>query len=219
MEQFNLTSSAKTLIQTIVKPYSDMLDTEGITIEDLRLWVQNSFKDANILAKIDLETEDMSVLKANIIDALMASIESALTLYQEDKEVLPWDIITALSKDQTSIFKIETEELPITVSINGQKYDHMMSAELVYGLLLYAKTDTNKYELSLYDTVIEPELPERFQNQTNKFVLTLTNDEKIYFNSPDLMTGFTTGAMWLEQDHHKFWKHLHETDKNIELTF
>ena len=144
-----------------------------------------------------------------------------------DKTILPWDLQKCIANNDElfPIVIIDRDEniLPVTVTVNGQQFTHMLTEEFTMGLLLFSDPLVGNidFNITLFGTPFTSEYiiqHEADDEETNRFTrpdhdtttwYSVEINYTIYsFDTPDFMQGFATGAMWAGVDHHNYWTHL-----------
>lgn len=170
--------------------------------------------------------EFIELAKGTVIDTLISKIINQdvftdVIFFTDDNVILPWDIKTAIFFHEPvmiafGVLKGEPT-LPTEVVIQGRSFTYEASDELVAGLLLYSLMSGNKYDVNMFGI---PFSTDYFLNpQGNRFTKFCSNRRKpeysvkiggvtYCFTTTDFMQGLATGALWFNDDHHKYWTDL-----------
>jgi len=164
-------------------------------------------------------------------------------LFANGTILLPWDIQTAIGSDPelSKIFGILKDQkvLPVTISIDGNQFKHLISLEFICGLsvMLLSHTAGTKIDIYMSDVLFSKdyvnvskfisEYPSNYEMgqspihsriSDSNFSIIVDNT-KYYFDTGDFVQGFATGASWLNVDHRQYWKDLRDRSQNINITF
>lgn len=134
-----------------------------------------------------------------------------------DNNIYPWDIQYGIANNEnlSKMFGISKEmnKLPVDVIIGTQKFTHEFTHEFTHGLLLFNDIGNGDFIISIFNVPFNlvTEDDRFILNQERTYGVTI-GDHRYWFNTPDFMQGFTTGAMWKKVDHHVYWKELTKYD-------
>lgn len=189
-----------------------------------------NFYITGLSAPDDIYTEFQKInpnKSANIVEITRQII---FLLDKESKEnyhnvITPWTI--ELAKERAGLVGILGEikiRLPIVVKIYNNRYEHKLTQDLLFGILLVCK---NIEEISFYALI------ERYDNllvQYEDIAADYINDGKIKrrfvadtphmeitFNTIDVIIGVITGCKWLNRNSHKYISNI--TEEGVLLRF
>ena len=255
--------STLTYIATLLTPYADSINMA--TVPQVLDWIPRAFpgelaKHALSEAtkadtkkkqelKIDTDTEEVSkAVRTAVIEYIIAEITELsgnVAADHVDSTVLPWDAQTAIGYDTelSKMFGITAtdKQLPVTITIDGQLFTHMLTREFAAGLLLFSAPSVanHDFNITIFGQRWDPSYIDQAAKRNmwdidlSRFEVGLKNGyqyelevigtvEPYWFNTTDFMQGFATGAQWLGVDHHHYWRRLVQHDPNgseTEITF
>lgn len=207
-------------VKILIQPYVDVMDTIN-DMEVFRTWVGQIFpEDVD-----DIVVDNIETAKSYFITHLLLELRYVIVerkrfpperfLIKSFEDVTPWDIASIRDTDSTRIFGETQDKIPVTVVLNGNVFEHLMTEELAYGILL--STD-DKVQLYIHGI---PLSIESFQNKflaefqvENLFIPktvafeAIINNEHYIFSSPDFIQGIITGAGWMGYDPHTNFQSL-----------
>jgi hypothetical protein len=228
--QFELTECSSGYLIELVQPYLTAMD--GITDHELLIdWIKRFLPNDIEDLHPQFEGVEVNDIKQIVESHLMMKIACATQthfskghFYTHKLMCTPWDILNDGAKDPEvgELFFAELDTtLPVTITINGISHVHMITEEVVIGLLLYC--DISKYDISLSmcgipftEAFIEVLLNRAFyDNKNSQYVMTLTDDRKVQFSEPEFLQWFMTGALWNKRDvASKYWKEIFSRSLN-----
>jgi len=143
--------------------------------------------------------------------------------------ILPWDVQKVFIMDHRLASKFGISEgsitLPVSVGVGGNQSVHMMTEDLVAGLLAFCLVSEINFDITMFGVSFDPSFMRPQIGVTNKFIKQNTNSNSViigdttyYFIGTDFMKGFITGAQWANLDHRKYWNNLKDRNE-ILMTF
>lgn len=169
--------------------------------------------------------EFLELAKKAVVDVmirrLISNVEADIIFITGDNEVLPWDIKESIILDENLRKALKITQgytmLPVEVIINDKSFTHEFTNEFTCGLLLYSLMSRNNFIIRLFGI---PFNNNYFLNpQGNRYTKLCLNKRKpdysiliggvtYCFVTTDFIQGFATGALWFNDDHHKYWSNL-----------
>ena len=206
-----LTDVSKAYIETVIYPYTEVL--EPANFNEIIKWLPEVFNydDVdeivnNILQDFDDNFDDNSKAesaKSTILNFIRANWLKLLEV-PEDYDITPWDLSGTRDQQIEQLIGPAEESLEIEVKIGPNKYSHVVTEELAYGLLLALDGHLeylilmNGYELNIND------ICHKYQRETgvNFNYSANVNGYDVVFDSEDLIQGVVTAASWINVDPH-----------------
>lgn len=143
--------------------------------------------------------------------------------------ILPWDILSILDDNLSlvnvlKLGQIDSEKLPVTVTIGSTEYTHMLEEETFIGLLLFSDPSIGNFDFNIRifgvrftSDYIVPEIPEGVKHSA-RYVFEYTPEDdynvdvtnrRYGVSKVEFMRGFTTTeALWIYVDQHNYLKGL-----------
>ena len=169
--------------------------------------------------------EFVALAKNIVIDELIKRLVKAVyddvLFYKGDNVILPWDIKESMFFDdflaqRFGVVKGDST-LPVEVVVGSSRYTHNFSEELTMGLLLYSLLSQTPLAIFVFgipltkDYFLDP--------QGNRYTKLCSNARRpeysvqiagvtYCFITVSFMQGFSTGASWFNDDHHRYWTNL-----------
>jgi hypothetical protein len=228
-----------TYIQGLLKPYAEAIETAQDT-SSIEQWVPLAFPAglaAEALTKMrasSVENSDIvNTAKTSVIESIVSEIlETAANdgISSNATIVLPWDVQTGISNDEelsrVTGITIDNKTLPVTITLRNKFFTHSLTKEFTLGLLLFSLRTNFDFQVTISNTPFTTDYIVD-NNQLNKYSgYTLHDQDSMRnftvnikditytFDTPDLMQGFATGAMWAGVDHHDYWSELTQFNKD-----
>lgn len=233
-------------IQYLVRPYNEAINYAQ-DIESITRWVNLEFPgNLSKYAIIEMNKailqnrgaiDSLSVAKNAVIEYILVElleVSGNRARDEHDIVVLPWDvqIMIGFDKELTIMFNIAKGDvmLPVTVMIQNQPFQHMLSMDFVTGLLVFYYASNNPINITMFNVPITndyfitdgfPDLNSRYIIDRFTFFTVDVSDIRFKFDTSDFMQGFATGASWKHVDHHKYWTNLmsHTHNASTQITF
>lgn len=233
VKYFIINSFLKNILQPFINYYIDNLNEVILPWDILKIinCNENLCKFYNIISTFN-KLPDIIDLSPNIIDKyLINQDEIILSNEQEIKQETKKNthLVGETKRQSTSSLL-----LPIIINIGPQQFMHMVTREFTCGLLLFLSPNIANinFHISMFDFEFKYDHFNDINYNNNleknksypKYSIEICNI-KYYFISIDFMHGFSTGAMWINVDHHKYWKNLKmytcddNQEKIINMTF
>lgn len=160
--------------------------------------------------------------KQVIIEHLISTICMKVGINANDQHVLPWDVQEAIVKDKelSTLFGITVQTLPVTIKIGDKDHIHQFTADFTAGLF-FSVMNNNDYQITMFGSDVGLNYQSRYHKQVQPVYSIHVKDVKIYFNTPDFIQGFMTGAMWLNVNYQDYLHDLilHQGDTVTPMTF
>lgn len=218
-------------IQSLLLPYAQAID-QATSVEAIKQWIPEVFPgelSKHALAEIDKvvrklfnnftdSSEAITAAKTAALEYIIAEIiEISGNRARRDLGDIfgtPWDVQTAILADDdlNKMFAIHDNKLPITAVVNGQVVNHELSEEFVTGLTAFEKTSLGDFDIRVFG---QPALLPGYRRYSGywaqedgkvyKYHFTTSDDTVYYFNTPEFIQGFLTGAQWTGVDHRNYW--------------
>lgn len=231
--------TAVAYIQVLLTPYAEAINIADN--EQVIQWIPLAIPGAlrgELLNLVKIETaEPVRNVIIRFLVEFISVLAGGVAAFMKDKTILPWDLQKSIGNNQdlSSMFNITRDDnkLPVTVTVNGQQFTHMLTEEFTMGLLLFSDplVGNRDFNITLFGTRFtsdyiieqeneegEDENDEEDEQDTNRFTRPSRDTPTWYsveinytiyaFETPDFMQGFATGAMWAGVDHHNYWTHL-----------
>ena len=198
------------------------------------VWIKDEYRDLPEGQEIP---DAVTAAKNAVIEYLVAEIYELAgnSAYdRKDTYILPWDVQKAIGLDEELRvmcgINYKDRHLPVTVSVGPQQFTHMMTQDLLCGLLLFSSVAKHDFHITMYgapflvDYIVDPDNSYLFENDDIIAIFSVMVDGHTYhFETPDFMQGIATGATWLNIDHHQYWstliQHDYETEGKTVLSF
>jgi hypothetical protein len=237
LQQFELTDCGASYLNELVQPYLSAID--GVIDETLlKDWVKEYLPSEIETLGPQMEGLDAEAIKQVICSHLMMKIAIATQnnfskghLYTgaPKRMCTPWDILRDGTKDPevAKLFFASIEAtLPVIITIDGNSHVHMVTEEVITGLLLYCAVSKYEVNLSMCGLPFSQEFIEVLldralhDNDDATYVMTLSDERKISFSEPEFLQWFLTGALWNKKDQaNKYWKEIYSRSYNCLVTF
>lgn len=183
-------------------------------------WLKETFSELDIDELIGaLDDDDSKAEPVHLVLSFFAEkvIEAGKEMaeFAGDKLILPWDVKLGVQKNNqlngALLKEPETDEddddtLEVTVVVNENTFVHKMNFELAYGLIIYSLYAEKDYKMTVFDSPFENGMYEKlmrvkeYSENTSKYVMTSTANEKFYFESESFIQGLLTGCLWEKDD-------------------
>jgi hypothetical protein len=242
-------------VRSVIKPYVDVLSQVDINEFDiavgaLKPWIEsvlpgdNGTRLTDALTKGDIasllifnenEAEDIDPIykpstDVNIIKKQIVTYIGNLLLFgaTENDIDLPnvWKLAKYRDNGLSQIFGEATDKLPISVMFEANSYQHLLTEDFTYGLLVGLSvcdnSDQPKFVVNLlgvnFDkTEIQKELELRRKSKHKYQVL--IGEIEFPFNTPDFIQGVSTAAQWHNVDPHQIVTNLKDLENEKLMNF
>lgn len=213
----NLHESTITYIQNLLTPFVNGLETTT-NIND---YIQQNFRNYfyAIIFNLGTNPPKEEIIRI-IIETMISQIIKGSTYDLSFEYMLfPWDLFR-LTKNDYDLAKIlhitgnvDTSTLPVTINpTNITEHTYNLTFEFVVGLSLFSNVLNTNFNIKIFDKSFQSDYIINDENRFLNYILSeysvIVNDKQYRFNTTDFMRGFSTGALWLGLDHHKYWNDL-----------
>lgn len=183
-------------------------------------------KTTNLLEDPEILSSDKISILTYLVNEIASLVSKQSRNTNNDKHILPWDVYSAISNDPNfSILFGLTEKkaaLPVTIMFDTKQYQHVLTEEFTMGLLLFSDPATTSVGKPLIKVVMfgipftsdfilyNEKSRNRFHETKNNvdYYRAYVSDQKYTFLSDEFIRGFTTGALWMNVDPHRYCKNL-----------
>lgn len=222
--KMSTSGAANEYLAILLQPYRDEL-ARATTVESIEAWIPQIFGDYSdsVLESIrimykhhdpDMALEDV---RAEVIEALEGLLTNGLDWSQP---ILPWDLVKNRDDFTTQLFGPATDVVPVTVTINGTNYQHLLTQDLYYGILSVAGDNNQQLILSIADAQLSlNDFGTRYQDNINAEYQATISTGTVFFNGSDVIRGVMTAAQWLGADPHIYVRNFVRLSDNTPMTF
>lgn len=134
----------------------------------------------------------------------------------EINKITPWDLIKYRDEILTRIFNKSKNTLNITIYVNDKSYNHLLSEEFVYGLLIVLNS-FEEFRIFLDRVQINMDVfTTKYREFSGKYSVKIQETE-YEFMTPDFIHGVITGARWTNQDPHNIIIDLSEKSEKYKI--
>lgn len=216
--------------------FHDILDEEEVNIprtviqfarglvipiaDKLYKYKDNNFEYFSQQIKKKLPDNFELFINLSMTDFIEAIVNKLFATIGDNKTITPWTIEKAKQQAQlTNLLGEVRKELSImVVTDEAQQYQHFMSEELAYGILITLDESSNitLYTEESFNLTNENPIPLALEYLDNNFMI--NNNQRIFtaminnqlrtFDTPTVIQGIITGARWTNQDPHNFIKNI-----------
>jgi hypothetical protein len=180
--------------------------------------------------------------KINTKDVIREAIREKVIFEWRDLGIIsPWRVRSTVSHFMTELYNIaknnpsipgppvnfNSDKLPLEVVLNNKTYQHVVTEEFCFGLLLFAKLSGVDYTLSMFGSQLDFNVLNKQYTTYNwddlrQYKFVINESEVYYFDNEDFIRGFVTGSNQTNLDHCLYWKHicnLNEHEEYEEMDF
>lgn len=204
--QNNNNERVKILLDSYINGYIDQFNTvlqQADSVPSLVQWTELIFTGQYLN-----DIKDLLATINNVDEARSFILDYIRQLLPTENIISPWQLASTRNDINQSFFGPATEQLPIFVTVGPNIYNHLLTQDFCFGILL-AISDQQQLILSINNTpiVLNDLLPLYNTEKQSKYSCD-SSVGPIFFDSIDFITGLITGAQWIDVDAHKFIANL-----------
>jgi len=162
---------------------------------------------------VKLKNLNLDIFVDDLAKDIISTIEQ--NTYQNDL-ILPWDVLLSLQAElKAGLYGYNNDpRLVVYFTVNGKGYDMSLTKDQALGILLYQLISDNDFMLEIMDEPLDNIFEDYNTQYTepneeySQYKMTLINDKEYYFNNPEFLQGFATGALWTNTDPHVYIKYI-----------
>lgn len=234
-EFIDLSEISRIYVYDLLQPYKNVLDTINTNdlntiIELLNNWItlilpsnysndlqgkiRNIINNSKEIVDSTVVTEQ---IKTTILDYIINILIGYAEEYARDIYVTPWDLSKYRNELLINLFGGINNKINITVITPNNIYNHLLTEEFTYGLLIGLSYNPNFQVLYKNVIITHNSLDERYRDDGYirphyGALIHLTNGQNftISFDTPDVIQGIVTACQWIKYDPHLIITDLNE---------
>ena len=203
-------------INHLLQPYVEAL-SQADSVESLIPWIEQVDPENAPEIISGFEGKELEDCKNDIL----YDLASNLNVGGEDYKT-PWDISSSLNEKAIRLFGQSSTELPIIITTGDNSFQHELSQELTYGILVALNNNPN-FSVSLFGHELSRDefdfiyVKNNDEETRERFVVN-HNGQLIAFGTNEFIQGVITAADWLDVDPHTLVTDLRYVDGDYNVT-